>query len=148
MRTLLCVAIALIAFSSRAEKILLFGGTVIDPADGKVLPNATVVINGVKIERVAMGKQDAAALGKQIDCASKFILPGYIDTHVHFFQSGEIFTRPDGADLNSVRPYKDEVAWIKSHLDYTFARYIRCGITSVVDVGWTFLNFDVRKRAT
>src|SRR5438445_4374614 len=147
MRTLLCVAIALIAFSSRAEKISLVGGTVIDPADGKVLPNATVVINGDQIERVAMGKQDAAALGKQIDCASKFIFPGYVDTHVHFFQSGDLFTRPDGADFNSVRPYKDEVAWIKSHLDDVFARYIRCGITTVVDVGRPMWNFEVRNKA-
>src|SRR5206468_3916305 len=84
---------------------------------------------------------------KQIDCAGKFILPGYIDTHVHFFQSGDLFTRPDGADLNAVRPYKEEVTWIKSHLDDTFARYIRCGITSVVDVGGPFWNFEVRKRA-
>jgi len=64
-----------------------------------------------------MGKQDAAALGEQISCAGKFVLPGYIDTHIHFFQSADLFTRPDGADLNSVRPYKDEVAWIKSHLE-------------------------------
>src|SRR5213595_1845330 len=130
-----------------AEKISLVGATVINPADGKVLPNATVVINGDKIERVAMGKQDAATLGKQISCAGKFILPGYIDTHVHFFQSADLFTRPDGADLNSVRPYKDEVAWIKSHLEDTFARYIRSGITSVVDVGGPMWNFEVRKKA-
>src|SRR6266496_317645 len=129
MRTLLCIAVGLIALSSRAEKVSLVGGTVINPADGKVLPNATIVINGNKIERVAMGKQDAAELGKQIGCAGKFILPGYIDTHVHFFQSADLFTRPDGTDFNSVRPYKDEVAWIKSHLDDVFARYIRCGIS-------------------
>src|SRR6266511_1640569 len=147
MRTLLCIAVGLIALSSRAEKVSLVGGTVINPADGKVLPNATVVIDGDKIERVAMGKQDAAALGEQIDCSGKFILPGYIDTHVHFFQSGDLFTRPDGADLNSVRPYKDEVAWIKSNIDDVFARYIRCGITSVVDVGGPMWNFEVRKKA-
>ena len=147
MRTLLCIAVGLIALSSRAEKVSLVGGTVINPADGKVLPNATIVINGNKIERVAMGKQDAAELGKQIGCAGKFILPGYIDTHVHFFQSADLFTRPDGADFNSVRPYQDEVAWIKSHLDDVFARYIRCGITSVVDVGGPMWNFEVRKKA-
>src|SRR5213596_2966724 len=148
MRTLLCIAVGLIALSSRAEKVSLVGGMVINPADGKVLPNATIVINGNKIERVAMGKQDAAELGKQIGCVGKFILPGYIDTHVHFFQSGDLFTRPDGADLNSIRPYKDEVAWIKSHLDDVFARYIRCGITSVVDVGGPMWNFEVRKKAS
>src|SRR5205814_8824444 len=54
---------------------------------------------------------------------------------------------PDGAEFNSVRPYKDEVAWIKSHLDDVFTRYIRCGITSVVDVGGPMWNFEVRKKA-
>jgi imidazolonepropionase-like amidohydrolase len=132
---------------ARAEKTSLVGATVINPADGKVMPNATVVINGDKIERASMGKQNAASLGKQIDCAGKFILPGYIDTHVHFFQSADLFTRPDGADFNSMRPYKDEVAWIKSHLDDVFARYIRCGITSVVDDGGPMWNFEVRQKA-
>jgi imidazolonepropionase-like amidohydrolase len=140
-------ALCAVVITAHAEKIALVGATVINPADGKVMPNATVVINGDRIERVSMGKQDTAALGKQIDCAGKFILPGYIDTHVHFFQSADLFTRPDGADLNAVRPYKDEVAWIKSHLDDTFTRYLRSGITSVVDVGGPFWNFEVRKKA-
>src|ERR1700736_6796783 len=148
MKTLTCFLLVIIgATIVRAEKISLVGATVINPADRQVMPNATVVINGDKIERASMGKQNAAALGKQIDCAGKFILPGYIDTHVHFFQSADLFTRPDGADFNSVRPYKDEVAWIKSHLDDVFARYLRCGITSVVDVGGPMWNFEVRKKA-
>jgi imidazolonepropionase-like amidohydrolase len=148
MKTFIAFLIAVFAVTiARAEKISLVGATVINPSDGKVMPNATVVINGDKIERVSMGKQDAASLGKQIDCVGKFILPGYIDTHVHFFQSADLFTRPDGADFNSVRPYKDEVAWIKSHLDDDFARYIRCGITSVVDVGGPMWNFEVRQKA-
>src|SRR5258708_9982462 len=148
MKTLITFLLALFTASiAHAEKISIVGGTVINPADGKGLPNATVVINGDKIERVSMGKQDAASLGKQIDCVGKFILPGYIDTHVHFFQSADLFTRPDGADFNSIRPYKDEVAWIKSHLDDIFSGYIRSGITSVVDVGGPMWNFEVRKKA-
>jgi len=147
LRIALVIGLSIFSISVQAEKIALVGGTVINPADGKMMPNATVVINGDKIENVTMGKQSAAALGKQIDCAGKFILPGYIDTHIHFFQSGDLFTRPDGADLNSVRPYKDEVAWVKSHLNDVFARYLRSGITSVVDVGGPFWNFEVRKVA-
>jgi imidazolonepropionase-like amidohydrolase len=147
IRVALVLAFSLFTAALRAEKISLVGATVINPADGKVLPNATVVINGDKIEHVAMGKPDAATLGRQVSCVGKFILPGYIDTHVHFFQSADLFTRPDGADFNSVRPYKDEVAWIKSHLDDTFARYIRCGVTSVVDVGGPMWNFEVRRKA-
>src|SRR5438067_400388 len=147
MKFLAAITLSVLSLSAHGEKIALVGGTVINPADGKVLPNATVVIDGGKIERVSTGKQNAAGLGKQINCAGKFILPGYIDTHVHFFQSGDLFTRPDGADLNSVRPYKDEVVWVKSHLNDVFARYLRSGITSVVDVGGPFWNFEVRKAA-
>ena len=55
--TLFTVAVA------NAERVSLVGATVINPADGKVMPNATIVINGDKIERVAMGRQDAATLG-------------------------------------------------------------------------------------
>ena len=150
MKSKAVIALTLSSFALanvQAEKTALVDGTVINPADGKVLPNATVVIDGDKIERVSIGKQDAATLGKQIDCTGKFILPGYIDTHIHFFQSGDLFTRPDGTDLNSVRPYKDEVAWVKSHVNDVFDRYLRSGITSVVDVGGPFWNFEVRKTA-
>jgi hypothetical protein len=134
--------------SALAQKISLVGGTAVNPADGRIVQNAVVVINRDKIESVASRKESDVPVGSRwVECDGKFILPGYIDTHVHFFQSGDLFTRPDGADLNSVRPYKDEVGWIKSHLADTFARYLRCGITSVVDVGGPMWNFEVRKTA-
>ncbi len=63
-RIALVLAFAFFSATLRAEKISLVGGTVINPADGKVLPNATVVIDGDKIERVAIGKQDAASAWK------------------------------------------------------------------------------------
>ena len=137
---LLCLA------SARAEKVALTGGTVINPGDGKTIPDATILIDGKEIAAVGHDLKVPSDT-KRIDCAGKFILPGYIDTHVHFFQSGDLFTRPDVVDLTKVRPYAEEVAWIKSHLDDTFARYLRCGITSVVDVGGPMWNFEVRERA-
>src|SRR6266853_808134 len=132
--------------TTRPEHIALVGGTIINPADGKMTRNATVFINEGRITQIATNMVMKFS-GRTIDCFGKFILPGYIDPHVHFFQSADLFTRPDGTDLNAVRPYKDEVAWIKSHLDDVFARYIRCGITSVVDVGGPMWNFEVRKKA-
>jgi imidazolonepropionase-like amidohydrolase len=142
--TLLLIGVA--ALTAAAEKIALTGGTAINPAEGKVIENAVITIDGNTIQSVTAGTS-APAGAKVIDCKGKFILPGYIDTHVHFFQSADLFTRPDGADLNNVRPYADEVAWVKSHVDDVFARYLRCGITSVVDVGGPFWNFEVRKLA-
>src|SRR5437764_8785216 len=106
MKTIAALLLLIGVVAVHAERISLVGATVINPVDGKVMPNATVVINGDKIERASMGKQDAASLGKQIECVGKFIIPGLIDTHVHFFQSADLFTRPDGADFKSIRPYK------------------------------------------
>src|SRR5881398_547776 len=139
-------ALSVFALAAHAEKIALIGGTVINPADGKITRNATVFVDNGRITNIAANMVMKFG-GRTIDCAGKFILPGYIDTHVHFFQSGDLFTRPDGADLNSVRPYKDEVAWVKSHVDDVFVRYLRSGITSVVDVGGPFWNFEFRRAA-
>jgi hypothetical protein len=77
MKTLISFAVALIAVGIVHAEVPLVGGTVIIPADGKVLPNATVVINGDKIERVAA--TDAATGSKSI--AGKFILPGHRYAH-------------------------------------------------------------------
>ncbi len=141
------LVLGLSAVPANAERIALVGGTVINPADGKVTQNATVLINGDSIEAVTSGKAEGVTDAKTIDCTGKFILPGYIDTHVHFFQSGDVFTRPDVVDLTSVRSYADEHAWIERNLRDTFARYLRCGITSVVDVGGPMWNFRVRELA-
>ena len=141
-------ALSIFALAAHAERIALIKGTLINPGTERVLTAARILIDGDRI--TDFGDEITASVSKDarvIDCKGKFILPGYIDTHVHFFQSGDLFTRPDGADLNSVRPYKDEVAWIKSHLDDVFARYLLCGITSVVDVGGPMWNFEVRKKA-
>src|SRR5438067_177886 len=146
LRIAFAFALSVFALAAHAEKIALIGGTVINPADGKITRNATVFVDNGRITNIAANTVMKFG-GRTIDCAGKFILPGYIDTHVHFFQSGDLFTRPDGADLNSVRPYKDEVAWVKSHVDDVFVRYLRSGITSVVDVGGPFWNFEVRRAA-
>jgi len=66
---------------------------------------------------------------------------------IHFFQSADLFTRPDGADLNSVRRLQNEVAWIKSHLNTSSRATFVAGFTSVVDVADRMWNFEVRKTA-
>ena len=147
-RVFVCLCTLFAVTSARSEKIALVNGTLINPMTEVVLPGAHVLIDNDRV--VGFGDEitfDLPKDARKIDCKGKFILPGYIDTHIHFFQSGDLFTRPDAADLNSVRPYKDEVAWVKSHVNDVLARYLRCGITSVVDVGGPFWNFEVRKTA-
>lgn len=146
---LLFASAATTSFCAASDgKIALVNGTLINPGGAKVVANALVIIEGDHIS--AVGDQAAAISTKGariIDCKGKFILPGYIDTHVHFFQSGDIYTRPDAVDLTSIRPYKDEVAWVKGNLPDALARYLRSGITSVVDIGGPMWNFEMRKLA-
>jgi imidazolonepropionase-like amidohydrolase len=149
LRSLISVA-ALLLFApfADAEKLAIIGATLINPGTGQVLDNAVIVIQGDHIVTVGSGKEANVPTGaKMIDAKGKFILPGYIDTHVHFFQSGDLYTRPDIVDLTKVRPYADEVAMTKRNLPDTFERYLRSGITSVIDVGGPFWNFEVRKLA-
>src|SRR6266542_1132938 len=149
LKIALALAWSIFVLAAHGEKIALSGGTLIRPgAEIEIIEpnmNSTLVIDGDCI--AAIGPKVLPPHTRVIDCKGKFILPGYIDTHIHFSQSGDLFTRPDSADLNSVRAYKDEVAWVKSHLNDVFARYLRSGITSVVDVGGPFWNFEVRKVA-
>lgn len=142
------LSLFLVMASSRAEPVALVGGTVINPRDGRIIPNAVVIVDGERIAAVGTKAETKVPEGaRTVDCAGKFILPGYIDTHVHFFQSGGLFTRPDAIDLTAVRPYRDEIAGLKASLTDTFARYLRSGITSVLDIGGPFWNFEVRKAA-
>src|SRR4051794_13423350 len=129
------------AFATPSGTTVIVNGTAIDPGTGKIMPNAAITIEGDHISAIKENSADIPKKGDTvIDAKGKFILPGYIDTHVHFFQSGGLFTRPDVVDLTTVRPYKEEVALVRRNLPDTFKRYLRSGVTSVVDIGGPMWN--------
>jgi len=115
----------------------------------KPIKNAVVLVENSKITKVGNAKKVKIPKGAEIIKAEgKWIIPGLVDTHIHFFQSAGLYTRPDVIDLRKVVPYEEEeLAQIRENLHDTFARYIRCGITTVVDVGGPFWNYDVRELA-
>jgi imidazolonepropionase-like amidohydrolase len=130
-----------------AEGLAIVGATVVDGAAAPI-PDAVVLVDGERIQAVGSRAQVALPKGITIvDGRGKWVAPGLVDAHVHFFQSGGAYTRPDVVDLRKVRPYEREIALLKAALPRTFARYLRCGITSVVDVGGPFWNFEVRDAA-
>ena len=151
-RTLLVLAalaggLGAVPRAARAEGLAIVGATVVDGAAAPIA-DAVVLINGDRIQAVGSRAQVALPKGITIvDGRGKWVAPGLIDAHVHFFQSGGAYTRPDVVDLRKVRPYEREIALLKAALPRTFARYLLCGVTSVVDVGGPFWNFDVREAA-
>jgi imidazolonepropionase-like amidohydrolase len=134
-----------------ASTLAIVGGTVVHPqrdAARAVAPNSVIVVTDGRIS--AVGPADSLPIpagAAVVDARGKWIVPGLIDAHVHFFQSGNLYTRPDAADLRKAVPYAREVARNQARLAATFKVYLASGVTSVVDIGGPFWNFDVRDAA-
>jgi len=110
--------------------------------------NGAIVVQGSRIQQI--GRRGAIKPGPGvtiIDASGKWAVPGLIDAHVHFDQSGGLFTRPDVVDLRKIRTYEDELASTRERLPVTFLRYAASGITSVVDMGGPAWTFEVRDLA-
>ena len=134
-----------------APTLAIVGGTVVHPqrdAARAAAPNGVIVVTDGRIS--AVGPADSVPIPADatvVDARGKWIVPGLIDAHVHFFQSGNLYTRPDAADLRTAMPYAREVARNQARLSATFKVYLASGVTSVVDIGGPFWNFDVRDAA-
>src|SRR5262249_56056754 len=124
------------AAGAKGAALALVGATVVDGTGGPPLVDAVVVVVDGKLAAVGPRATTPPPAGASVvDLRGKWIVPGLIDAHVHFFQSGGLYTRPDAIDLRNVRSYTDEPAWIKRRLPNTFARYLACAVTPLVDVG-------------
>ena len=70
-----------------SERILIRNADAVvtcDPAD-RVLYNSDILICGNRIE--AVGSNLAAGDAQIIDAAGKYVYPGLVNTHHHFFQA-------------------------------------------------------------
>lgn len=112
--------------------------TLLDVEKMKLLNRQTVVIDKDRISNVGASEKIKVPAGATvIDGTGKFLMPGLVDAHVHFFQSGGVYTRPDGLDLRKYKPYEKEIEWTHKNMEDFLRRYSKAGITTVVDVGST-----------
>jgi len=124
-----------------AAQVLVKNTNVLDVENKKILNGYNVVVLDGRIVSVDKGKQFKLPPGtKVIDGTGKWLAPGFTDAHVHFFQSGGLFARPDAIDLRKYQPYDKEIKWVHDNMEDFLHRYTAAGITSVVDVGASF-NF-------
>lgn len=84
----LLLLLALAALAGRAfaaAPIAITGGTLIDGNGGQPVANATVLIRDDRIVAVGpAGSVEIPADAKRYDAAGKYVLPGFIDMHMHF----------------------------------------------------------------
>jgi imidazolonepropionase-like amidohydrolase len=126
----------------------LVGATLFDGTGADPVADAVVVVERGRISAVGpRAEVEVPGGARVVDASGAWIVPGLVDSHVHFFQSSGLYARPDIVDLRRVRPYDAETQRVKDSLETTFRRILACGITSVVDMGGPFWNFDVRERA-
>ena len=89
----------------------IVGGTVIDGRGGPPIVGGTVLVRGDRIAWV--GNRDGVALpdgATLIDVSGRFVLPGLIDIHVHYFDwMGELFL---AHGVTAVKDVGNDVDWI------------------------------------
>jgi imidazolonepropionase-like amidohydrolase len=118
----------------------------INTSEGKSRSGATVVTEGNRITNVFFQKKiKVPDRVKVVDLQGKYMMAGLVDAHIHFFQSGGLYTRPDALNLSKFYAYEKDQRWITENLDDLMRRYLACGITSVIDVGGPLRNYQIRK---
>jgi len=121
--------------------IAIVGATLVDGTGATPVKNAVVVMREGRI--ACAGPRATCQVPADADTVSavgKWLIPGLIDTHVHFSQTGWVDGRPDALDLRDRYPYETVEADLHARPERFFRSYLCSGVTSVFDVGgypWT-----------
>ncbi|PYP23719.1 MAG: hypothetical protein DMD51_13470 [Gemmatimonadetes bacterium] len=97
----------------------LLGATLVDPAGASPVRDAVVVMRDGRI--ACAGSRAACPLPADADtvnAAGKWIIPGLIDTHVHFSQTGWVDGRPDALDRSTTAPRVVAAGPLLSTIDF------------------------------
>jgi imidazolonepropionase-like amidohydrolase len=147
MKSFLYILLLFISFAalSQSRYTLISEANIIDVKNGKVSKGTSVLIKDGFIQELFTDKKMKLPPGTiVIDGTAKYVIPGMTDAHIHFSQSGSLYTRPDAFNFTRVVPYqKDRDLGFQNTTDY-LNRYLRLGITAVADVGGPLSNFKIR----
>lgn len=134
-------------YQQPATPVYITHVNVVNVITQKIDVDQTVVIDHDRITAVGATKNiKLPANALIIDGTGKYAMPGMTDAHIHFFQSGGLYTRPDAMNLNSVYSYEKDQQWVKDNQVDLMARYLACGITTVIDVGGPMSNYAIRSQ--
>jgi imidazolonepropionase-like amidohydrolase len=130
-----CIFIlACIGNENQNDVLILKGATLFD-GNGATIENSILVIQEGKIIGVGGETYKIPRRAEIVDVSGKFITPGLVDAHIHFFQTGFFDSRPDALDLRDSLPIEEVYNFQKENPDRYYETYLRCGVTAVYDVG-------------
>jgi imidazolonepropionase-like amidohydrolase len=127
--------------------LLLRQAQVVDVKAGKVLANRQVWIVDDTIRAVAPADSLLPPAQDTFQLGGRYLMPGLTDSHVHYFQSGGLYTRPDVIDLRFLHDYQQELGWLSTHVSDLWTRYLAAGITTTIDLGGPLNNYRLRDQA-
>ncbi|HNS05501.1 MAG TPA: amidohydrolase family protein [Candidatus Saccharicenans sp.] len=105
--------------------LAIVGATLIDGTGKEPLPNSVILIEGSKIKAVGPAAQvKIPKEAQRIEATGKFILPGFIDCHIHL-----------GTETSRLEYYQDSNSLATLRALELMNNYLRCGVTAVRDVG-------------
>jgi imidazolonepropionase-like amidohydrolase len=140
-----CAPFFLILFFSISlfgQDLFIQNANIIDVSKGKLIKSQDIRIkNGIITEIGRALKND---LEEIIDAKGKYLIPGLIDAHMHLFQSGGLYARPDMIDVTEIKPYSEERLWTLQNAEDILNRYTCLGITNVIDLGGPAYQFNLR----
>lgn len=126
------------------SSVAFTGATLID-GTGAPPRTGTVVIEGGRI--ACVGECPLGDQVRVVDAGGQYIIPGLIDAHVHYSQTGWADGRPDALDLRDRFPYDSTVAALKADPERFFRSYLCSGVTATFDVGGYPWTWELREQA-
>jgi imidazolonepropionase-like amidohydrolase len=124
------------------------GATLVDGTGAPPVPDAVVLVRAGKIDCAGPRASCRVPGGVVVeDLKGAWIVPGLIDAHVHFSQTGWADGRPDALDVRKTHPYEKTEADLKAHPERFFRSYVCSGVTSVFDVGGYPWTLELPRRA-
>ncbi|WP_421772932.1 amidohydrolase family protein [Gracilimonas sp.] len=127
---------------------VISGATLFDGTGAEALENSMVVIRSGEIDCVGRDGECSVPMGAEvINAEGKYITPGLVDAHMHFFQTGFFDSRPDAMDITEVYPFAEVAAYQKQNPQRYYNSYLCSGITAVYDVGGMSWSIDFQEQA-
>ncbi len=97
-----------------------------------------IVTEGNKIIFVGSNEEAEKFTGDKIDLNGKLVLPGFIDSHVHFMIGGLSLTELDLVDVKSKREFRETVAKYEKGNESNW----------IIGGNWNHLQFDEKQLPT
>ncbi len=128
------------AAQAPADAYALVGATIIDGTGAPPVPDGVIVVRDGRIACVG-GRGTCATSGLRVENATgRWIMPGIVDAHVHYSQTGWADGRPDALDMRQRFPYDSTIAALRDPTPF-WRSYLCSGVTATYDVGgypWTW----------